>query len=101
MSLEDRIRGKNASRILPQWRRHTLIQRQRMWAQVFGAATLAFVGISRFLINVVPLWLQVMCFVLLPMSVLGFFADRRIYLARQRDVEELEKLVESKSCLEK
>lgn len=65
-----------------------------MRAYVVVALAFGTLGIARFFVGLIPLWLQVMCFVLMPMAILSFFLDRRIYLAWKKDIEELERRIE-------
>jgi hypothetical protein len=96
MSIEDRIEGKNPKRVLPQWNRQVLIQKQRMRAALLGAAIFGVAGISGFFVAAIPRWLQVFlfsCLPFLPIGLLQFYLDRRLYLARKADVAALEKLI--------
>jgi hypothetical protein len=94
MNIEDRIKGKNPNRVLPQWRRQLLVQKQRVRGQALITVIFGVLGISRFFVAVIPFWLQILCFVFLPISILCLSFDMRLCVVRKRDVEELEKLIQ-------
>ncbi|KKK80493.1 hypothetical protein LCGC14_2822930 [marine sediment metagenome] len=97
MSIQEKIKGKDLKRVLPQWKRQVRIQKQRMRAYLVGAMLMLAVAVGAFFFSFIPRWLQIGSFVILPFQVLGFVGDRHIYLARKADVAELEQLIEQSS----
>jgi|GEM_PF-1375987 len=92
-SVQEKIKGKNPKRVLPQWKREVKLQKARMNSYLIASLVTVTVAIGGFFCFFIPRWLQVVCFLFLPFEIFGFFADRHIYLTRKAEVEELEKLI--------
>ncbi len=97
MTVEEKIKGKNPRRVLPQWKRAVSLQRQRIKGSVVVASLMLSVAAAAFFLPIIPRWIQVACFICLPFQIIGFLCDWNIYHDRKVEVAELERLIERSS----
>lgn len=104
MSVEEQTQRKKLGQILEQCVRQIAIRRQRMRASIAAACVSITLGLTGvYFWSQIPGWLHaacVVCLILFPFQVIGYFLDRRILLAHVSAVAELKKVIE-KSAREK
>jgi len=84
MDIAAELKGKNPKRVAAGLRQKVLIQRRRRDGWVFAAAMNLALAVAPFYVPFIPRIVQIVCFILVPFSILGIVADS-VLLRRDKE----------------